>query len=280
MKNDLNLVLSETETVESVFEKFNGTVTAVESENDCQLVKDYDNFINAPDFNLRIYAVRKLENENFWRVLNNKNDYKIVNMAKTHGKSSIYQIARGKSTIGFYLNNMLHDGQTTYFLWSYREKTYKMGVLSNKQTVDRLFLATKAYPEVKQFKNGKLNRWGQIIAKLEANGATTLNAYEVLEKKDSITFYTELKQHNVLSKADKQLLRLIHKKQGGQTFDCYIESLENELEEINDMLPDLDYLEAYDLQIRKEEIENQLLSFSEEDNSLNPESRVEDMFYY
>lgn len=280
MKNNLNLVLGETETVESVFEKFNGTVTAVESENDCQLVSDYDNFINAVDFDLRIYAIRKLENENFWRVLCDKNDYMVVNMAKTYGKSSIYQIAKGKNTIGFYLNNMLHDGQTTYFLWSYREKQIGGNVLSNKTIVNQLFEANRQYPKVTTYSNGKMNRWGQIIAKLETNGATTLNAYEVLEKKDSIVFYTELKKHNVLSKQDKQLLRLIHKKQGGQTFDCYMESLENELEEINDMLPDLDYLESYDLQIRKEEIENQLLSFSEEDNSLNPESRVEDMFYY
>lgn len=283
-----------------VFECFNGTVGAIELETHLKegikeiggrplsfgamrtlkLVNDYDTFINESDFNLQIEAVGRLEMEHFWRVIALNNSYKVVNKATTYGNSSIWQIAKGKHTIGFLLNNMTFDGQNSYYLWSLREKTVNGQVFSNKGFTNELFFKILKYPSCKSINGKYASRFGKSANITMSNGETAIGAWSILETKDSIAFYGEMKKHDWLTRQDKQLLKLARKSKGGASFDCYIESLEEELEQISSDIQGLSYCEAYELLIRKQEIENKLIELSEEDNSLNPESKVEDMFYY
>ena len=113
-----------------IFDCFCGSVSAIEEETHkkdglaqigdrplsfgakrtLQLVSDFDDFVNDPDFKMGIYSVGKLEMENFWRFIGQKNQYSISNKGTTYGGSSIWVIKKGKSVFGFLLNNMTFDG--------------------------------------------------------------------------------------------------------------------------------------------------------------------------
>lgn len=310
--NDLKTI-NETKTVDQVFNKFNDTIDCIELETykkeglpnkgfyplsfsgtrTLKLVNEYDDFINDVKNHLKVYAIHKLENENFWRVMNLKNDFKVVNMSETYGKTSVYQIGYRGETIGFYLNDKTHDGQITYFMWNYKEKTFKNKVISNKNLINKLFLTNRKYPS--EFGNNKkyLTRFGQITKKLSDNGKTAINAWEILDKKDNIFFYGELKKHNFLSKQDKKLLKEIRKTRKVISIDSLMESLEDRKEwleerinefysfepsEDKELLYPIRELAYHELELKDIKKSLNELKTREEDNSLDRETTLNDYF--
>lgn len=287
-----------------VFDCFCGSVSAIEAEThrkdglaqigDCplsfganrtlQLVSDFDNFVNDPDFKMGIYSVGKLEMENFWRVINQKNQYAISNKGTTYGGSSIWVTTKGKSVFGFLLNNMTFDGQNSYFLFSIKEKQYGDTVLTNKRAVKRLFVSNKKYPAELGHNGQYLTHFGKIIQKIASNGETAIGAWSILEPEDSRFFYGELKKHNWLTQSDKQLLKAIRKTRKPMSFDCLIEATEDRKSELEDKIAEyydseeapfpISDLVHYEWEL--EEITSNLSDWTEEDNSLRIDSDLED----
>ena len=248
-------------TVEEVFDRFNDSVSTIEAENEYavelteiyggqvpfeamrvrEFVSDYDNFINAPNFETDIFSVGKLEMENFWRFLDQYNPYRIVNRAETYGKTAIYQFAKGKHTVGFLLNNMTHDGQNSVCLTS----------VSHSANARKPFTETKRYPTCSYSKRAVVrqnketgeyekvsgeyrtvpNRWARVLKELNSVGASAVDAWLVLETADSKFFYGEMKKHNWLTESDKQVLKSIRKMPRVSSFDCLLEVAEAELRE-------------------------------------------------
>jgi hypothetical protein len=241
--------------VENVFELFNGVVSAIEEENNArtvlcrvhdgllpfdakmtvEFVERYDEFINDSDFETDCFEVGKIEMENFWASINRKNDYRIVSRQETYGKSTIYEFARGKRSIGYLLNNMTYDGQNMYVLTSVKYSA----------SVRNAFKGTGRYPVFMNGENGKMNRWTRVINYLDSVGATAINAWSVLETEDSKFFYAELKKHNVWTDSDKQLLKSIRSYGFTRSFDCIVEDLENELKEMETEMEELEETIAY-----------------------------------
>ena len=307
-----NLKINETKTLNQVFQKFNDTIDCIELETfkkdglpnkgyypvsfksarTLKLVDDYDEFINSVNNHLKVYSIQKLENENFWRVINLKNDFKVVNMSETYGKTSVYQIGYKNETIGFYLNDKLHDGQITYFMWSYKEKTFKNKVISNKNLIRKLFLENKNYPS--EFTNNKrLTRFGRITETIKENNKSSVDAWKILKKEDSIFFYGELKKHNFLSKQDKKLLKEIRKTRKVISIDSLMESLEDRKEwleerinefysfepsEDKELLYPIRELAYHELELKDIKKSLNELKTREEDNCLDWEKTLNDYF--
>ena len=307
--------VTEKATAETVFRLINGVVSAVEAETalhcgvpshehapltweanrTLELVKQYDEFINAPDFELDIFSVHKFEMENFWARMERekdaharkgkKNYVRTSNKAVTDGKSTIYQVDNGKVVFGYLVNNMTYDGQNSFFLASVKSGRYARA----------LFKTTGRYPAEKTAIGDGETRWGRIVAYLAANGGDITNAYSILEEQDSMFFYAELKKHNGVDKQIRRQLKAVRRAAGGMTFDLYIESLEERREQIEAVLPLFEELrdaeaeseengntEAVnklsaaiyavvdseaDAELELEAIEAKLTSFSEEHNS-------------
>lgn len=277
-----------------VFDCFCGSMSAIEAETyakdglneigasplsfeatrTLQLVSDFDDFINTSDFNLRIEEVGKLEMEHFWRVIRSRNSYKVANYGKTYGNSGIYQIAKNKKTIGFLLNNMTFDGQNSYYLWSLREKQIGNEVFSNKGDTLALFFKIAKYPSFIE----------KLTNKIASNGETAINAWSVLESKESRSFYTEMKKHDWLNDGDKALLKAIRKMDRVASFDSRIEAIEArilklkediaEYEESEDT--DTSVFDYFDWKAELEKLEDTLVSYGEEHNSEAPVTTLED----
>lgn len=271
-------------TKSTVFELFNGVITAIESETDAQtvlvrvhdgyvpfeanrryeLVNDYDEFINRPDFEFDVFSVGKIEMENFWATVGRKNAIGISNKAVTYGKSTIYSVTYNKNVVGFLLNNMTYDGQNSWFLTS----------VGYGSTARYCFKGTGNYPSVK-YKNGKpANRWTRVIDELAANNGTTVNAWSILKSDDSKFFYAELKRHNGVDKATRQQLKAVRRAAGGLPFDLYVEALEEELAELEEELAVNP--ENVDASLRYDEIADKLTAYGEEHNSDDAVSVYED----
>lgn len=287
-----------------VFNCFCGTVSAIEEETyrkdglaqigdsplsfganrTLQLVSDFDNFINDPDFKMGIYSVGKLEMENFWRVIGQKNQYAISNKGTTYGGSSIWVITKGKSVFGFLLNNMTFDGQNSYFLFSIKETRHGDTVLTNNGAVKKLFVSNNKYPAQLGHNGQYLTRFGKIIQKIASNGETAIGAWSVLESEDSRFFYGELKKHNWLNQSDKQLLKAIRKTRKPMSFDCLIEATEDRKSELEAKIAEyydseeapfpVSVLVHYEWEL--EEITSNLSDWTEEDNSLRVDSNLND----
>lgn len=291
-------------TVETVFEVFNGVVNAVESESNArtvlcrvhdgklpfsevralELVETYDEFINSPNFELDAFSVGKMEMENFWNSVGRKNAVNIGNKAVTYGKSTIYAVRRGKSVIGFLLNNMTYDGQNMYFLTSKQLN----------RSARALFEGTKQYPRRNAYskrnnaETGETesvpSRWTRINDYLESVGATSLNAWEFLETEDSKFFYGELKKHNYLSNGDKQLLKSIRKMGRVASFDERIEVIEHRINQLTDLIVEYEenedtetsVFEYFDAMDELPQLKAELVSYGEEHNSEAPVTTLED----
>lgn len=300
----VNDAVEQKATVESVFELFNGVVSAVERESNSrtvlcrvhdgdvpfvekrqlELVSDYDEFINSPNFELDCFSVGKMDMENFWASVGRRNAVNIGNKAVTYGKSTIYVVRRNKAVIGFLLNNMTYDGQNMFFLTS-----VKLG--SNARA---LFKGTKNYPRRNSYRNvrdeetGKIekapSRWTRINNYLESVGATTVSAWEFLESDDSKFFYGELKKHNYLSNSDKQLLKSIYRMDRVASFDVRIENIESRIDELEDLIVEYEankdtetsVFEYFDAKDELDELEHELVYLSEEHNSESPVTLLED----
>lgn len=244
-------------TPQSVFDLFNGVVTAVEEESNArtvlarvhggyiafneiralELVKSYDTFINAPDFELDVFAVHKFEMENFWHVVYDNTKRGVSNKATTYGKSSIWEISNGKRTVGFILNNMTYDGQNSYCLTS-----KKLG-----KHVRRFFKVKAYYPSVKHVNGEPRNRWTRILDELDANDGNMTNAWNILKSEDSRFFYAELKKHMGVDKETRAQIKAIAKKQGKKSFDVIKEdarALVDEMELIMALSEQVDNVES------------------------------------
>lgn len=242
-------------TPQAVFELFNAVVSAVEAEanargrydleqygklsyaekRNLELVDGYDEFINAPDFELDVFTVRILQMEEFWSNVYSNNNVGVANKAVTYGKSTIYPITRGKHVVGYLLNNMTYDGQNSYCLTS-----KKYGGAAR-----RCFTYGNNYPAVKHVNGQPRNRWTRVLDELTENGGNTVNAWSILETEDSKFFYAELKKHNGVDKAMRQQLKAVERVAGGRTFTNYVEALELHIdvmeqarEELEDKLSD------------------------------------------
>ena len=291
-------------TVETIFEVFNGVVSAVESEanyrasfsvetygtvpysekRNLELVKTYDEFINTVIFELDAFSVGKMEMENFWASVGRRNSINIGNKAVTYGKSTIYVVRRGVVVIGFLLNNMTYDGQNMYFLSSKHLK----------DSARSLFKGTSKYPSSNKYikRNNKSNgqieecptRWTRIIEYLSSVGGTTINAWSLLESEDSRYFYAELKKHNVFNPSDKALLKSIRKMGRVTSLDCRIEAMESRLAQLKDLVDEYEenedtetsVFEYFDAKDEIIELERDLLSFTEEHNNESPVTTLED----
>lgn len=243
-------------TPESVFELFNGVVDAVESESNArtvlvrvhegevpfneiralELVESYDNFINDSDFELDVFAVHKLEMENFWHVIYDKTDRKVCNKATTYGKSSIWEISNGKRTVGFLLNNMTYDGQNSYCLTS-KQLT---GHTRN------FFKVNKKYPSFKLKNNKPMNRWTRVVDVLSSNNGNIANAWSILDSEDSKFFYAELKKHMGVDKETRAQMNSIAKSEGRKSFDVIKEDAEafvDEMELVMDLSDEIENVE-------------------------------------
>lgn len=289
-----------------IFDCFCGSVSAIEAETHrkdglaqigdrplsfganrtLQLVSDFDNFVNAPDFKMGIYSVGKLEMENFWRFIGQKNQYAISNKGTTYGGSSIWVITKGKSVFGFLLNNMTFDGQNSYFMFSIKEKQHGDTVLTNKGAVKRLFTSNNKYPAELGHNGQHLTRFGKITQKIASNGETAIGAWSVLKSEDSRFFYGELKKHNWLNQSDKQLLKAIKKTRKPMSFDCLIEATEDRKSELEAKIAEyynseeaqfpISDLVHYEWEL--EEINSNLSDWTEEDNSLSSISELDDYY--
>lgn len=122
----------------------------------------------------------------------------------------------------------------------------------------------------------------KVICNLKDNkfNLSSTEAYKVLDKKDSIRYYTYC-NNNCLDKKNRQLLRDIRKSKK-MSRDSLIESLEDKMEELEDsinnkVLSDLDrtYLE---LQFQDTEKYLSDLKSHEENNSLDRETTLNDYF--
>lgn len=318
---------------EDVLERFNDAITSVEREAEykasfdvemygepsfsekraLEFVECYDDFINASNFKLGVYYVSKLQMENFWRFIGQKNSYSIGNKVKTYGGTSVYEVKYGKNVLGYLKNNMTFDGQNSHFLFSNNCKKVGEHELCVKKTVEKLFLSNKKYPASVNAIGGKLTRWGKIVAELEANGATAINAWSVLKSEDSRFFYWEMKQHNWLTEGDKQLLKAIRKMRQPMSFEMYKDEVESRIDEIKNSIAFLEEnvanneellekayvellleglaeskrtlalkndiqnsnIEIMDLEAELEELEDKVISFNEEDNSMSSDSELE-----
>lgn len=307
-ENESKMTVEYNETNKSVvFDCFCGSVSAIEAETHrkdglaqigdrplsfeanrkLQLVSDFDNFINAPDFKMGIYAIGKLEMENFWRFIGQKNQYAISNKGTTYGGSSIWVIKKGNSVFGFLLNNMTHDGQNSYFLFSIKEKQHGDTVLTNKKAVKRLFVSNNKYPSELGHNGQYMTRFGQITQKIASNGETAIGAWSVLESEDSRFFYGELKKHNWLNQSDKQLLKAIKKTRKPMSFDCLIEATEDRKSELEAKIAEyynseeapfpISDLVHYEWEL--EEITSNLSDWTEEDNSMRVDSDLDDYMW-
>lgn len=243
-------------TPEAVFELFNCTMTAVENEanaraayaldkygdvpyaeqNALKVVETYDEFINAPDFELDVFSVRKFDMENFWAANDRNNTFKVSGRVETYGKSSVYAVRRGKHVVMFLLNNMTYDGQNSYALTS-----VKAG-----KAARACFRGTGLYPTELRKSDGTRNRWARVLDELAANGGDITNAWSILETEDSKFFYAELKKHNGVGKETRQQLKAVRRAAGGRTFNNYVEALELHIdvmeqarEELEDKLKDM-----------------------------------------
>lgn len=291
-------------TKETVFDVFNGVVSAVESEANArasfsvktygtvpfkenrslELVKTYDEFINTVNFELDAFSVGKMEMENFWASVGRRNSINIGNKAVTYGKSTIYVVRRGVVVIGFLLNNMTYDGQNMYFL-------------SSKHLEDSsrsLFKGTGKYPSSNKYikrhnkSNGQIEqyptRWTRIIEYLSSVGGNTINAWSLLESEDSRYFYGELKKHNVFTPSDKALLKSIRKIRRRASLDCKIEAMESRLKQLKDLIDEYEenedtetsVFEYFDAKDEIIELERDLISFTEEHNNESPVTTLED----
>lgn len=243
-------------TPETVFELFNGVVTAVEEESNArtvlvrvhdgdvsfnenrlsELVESYDDFINDSDFELDVFAVHKFEMENFWHVVYDNTKRGVCNKATTYGKSSIWEISNGKRTVGFLLNNMTYDGQNSYCLTS-----KKLG-----KHVRRFFEVKAYYPPVKHVNGEPRNRWTRILDELDANDGNMTNAWSILESDDSRFFYAELKKHMGVDRETRAQIKAIAQKQGRKSFDVMKEdarALVDEMELIMELSEQVDNVE-------------------------------------
>lgn len=287
-----------------VFDCFCGSVSAIEAETHrkdglaeigdrplsfeakrtLELVSDFDEFINSPDFKMGIYSVRKLEMENFWRFINRKNSFSISNKAVSNGKTAIWEITNRDKVFGFLLNNMTFDGQNSYFLFSIKEKQCGDTVFTNKGTVKRLFVSKNRYPSEFGANGHDLTRFGRIVKEIVSNGETAIGAWAVLEPEDSRFFYGELKRHNWLNQSDKQLLKAIRNTHKPMSFDCLIEATEDRKSELEakiaeyydseeELFPVSD-LVHYEWEL--DEIKSKLSDWTQEDNSMRVDSDLED----
>lgn len=229
-------------TPEAVFELFNGTMTAVENEanaraayavkkygdvpyaeqNVLKVVETYDELINDSEFELDVFLVRKMDMENFWAANNRKAPFKVSGKAKTYGGSSVYVVRRGKRVVFFLLNNMTYDGQNSYCLTS-----VKAGKAARAS-----FKGTGRYPIELRKADGTRNRWARVLDELAANGGDITNAWSILEAKDSMFFYGELKKHNGLEKKTRDELNAVRRAAGGKTFVCYVDELESAISQL------------------------------------------------
>ena len=319
-----------------VFDCFCGSVSAIEEETHrkdglagigyaplsygatrtLQLVSDFDDFVNAPDFQIGLYAVGKLEMENFWRVIAQRNNFAICNKAVSDGKSAIWEITKGGKVFGFLLNNMTFDGQNSYFLFCLKEKQVRETVLSTKTVAKQLFIQKGKFPKELGHNGKYLSRWGKIVSKLDSVGGTTINAWSILESEDARVFYGELKKHNVLSEADKGILKEIRKIGYTKPFSAIVEEAEAELKATENRIEELEetveyaevsienlfngaelketanaevlnqlvelvndsIIELQEAETELSEIKAKLLDLTEENNSEAPETTVDDYY--
>lgn len=289
---------------QAVFDLINAIVTAVEDEANArgrydvetygelsyaekrtlELVNDYDDFINAPDFELDVFTVGILDMENFWRVMARKNNYNIRNKAVTYGKSTIYSVGYRKGVIGFLANNMTYDGQNSFCLTSVKARN----------TAYVPFRQTGKYPKELRKTDGTRNRWARVLDELAANDGDISNAWCILEEADSQYFYAELKKHNGVGKENRQQLQAIRNAAGGETFINHVEAIEisiSKLETARDELEHkLDNMAANSSETKREAVKNgikrldnrlydlniELWDLTEEHNSETAETTMED----
>lgn len=123
------------------------------------------------------------------------------------------------------------------------------------------------------------------LPKLDKFNLSSTEAWKTLKKNDNILFYGYC-NNNGLDKSNRDLLKSIRKMAGGKTFSCYLEEVEEELMELEEEYASNPTIELkngsiipnYEIIEPLEEVRDKYLSLTEEHNSDNPETIIEDYY--
>ena len=132
-------------------------------------------------------------------------------------------------------------------------------------------------------KGGRVANLKKAVPRGDKFNLSSVDAWKTLEKEDNIRFYGYCNRAG-LDKKNRQLLKEIRQKQGGQTFSCYLESVEDRLAKLENaedelatittsdgvVLTNYEYLDELD-QIRRE-----YWSLTEEHNSDDAKTYLDD----
>lgn len=226
------------------------------------LIKDKNNLIYNPLY-IRKQIIRDLKT---FKSLNGfkvsyinpsdlKKEYSFLAVKKDckKGHSKLHYIGHGL----YVLKTVNHDDITLKVFYIFNN----VKTLLRKKGVQRMPL-----------KNDKFN-------------LSSVDAWKTLKKDDNILFYGYCND-NGLNKSNRDLLKSIRKAGGGKTFSCYVEELKerlNELEKEYASNPTIELkngsiIPNYEIIEPLEEVRDKYLSLTEEHNSDNPETIIEDYY--
>lgn len=262
-KEPLNFNLKDLNSIEDKINKLDNFKLKYEFKGLFNLLNDDKNLIYNPLYIRKqvIKDLNKFKSLKFFKVsylsrFDLKKDYSFLSVKNgaNKGHSKVYFITHGL----YILKTVEHD-----------DLTLKAFYIGNKyKTVLR-----------------KTNNYKKAL-KGEKFNLSSINAYKILNKKDSIRYYLYCNE-NGLNKSNRDLLRSIRSQKGRKSFSCLLEDTEERINEINDILSNYYESERKTLSISDlvhyewelKELEENLYDWTHENNSYAPETELGDYLW-